>query len=221
MFKTIKKLFRALRETEALHGLLTWQPVQHFIWPLVGPVIAAVLGIAGNVPLLWVWVSALASFAFLTHGLLRLNEWIDRTSADGKLDIVEPTIWVSSDESSDPIEIEGVQIGVTLSNRALFPMEFTVDKIDTRFADRVGTTKNFANKGGVIAPNSASHFRDSAIQMNPPRPILERKAYDGQIDVTISYGKLGGRRFLVQRNFSISAFIDPTTKEMHINWRWI
>lgn len=216
----ITKTIQAIREAEALHGLLTWQPVQQFLWPLViGPVVTAVLGLAGGVPMMWVWVAALASFAFMTHGLLRLNEWIDRTSANGKLDIIEPTIQITGAETVEPIEIASAQIGVSLGNRAIFPMEFRVERIDTRFADRVGSVKNYANRGGVIAPNSVSFFRDSAITIEKPRLILERKGYESRIDILISYGKPGGKRFTIERSFAISVFVDPTTKDSHVNWR--
>ena len=137
--------------------------VATYILPLGAPVVTVVIGYISDLPWFWIWLGALAAFAFISHGLLRFDEWRDRRRIDGKLAF-------QSIVFGRNIRGRGLILGLRFNNLAAFSLEFEVTEVRTRLGDTVPALEHEATKHTVPA-TGIGWYNDNPIELdNPPHP---------------------------------------------------
>jgi hypothetical protein len=187
------KISRALAEGSikamAYHITIT------YLIPFGAPAITFLIGYCSGLPWFWIWLGALAAFAFISNGLLRFNEWLYMCRAQDKL-MLESVIVGRS------ISDEGVFIGLRFCSVATFPIEFQVTNIRTQIGDKVPIKPHLPGKKYTVPPKGCGWYNDNVIQVtNPPRP----GTVEGHIEYTINYGKPGCLKYAISGKKQIVA----------------
>lgn len=171
----IKKWFNFVKEVEGLHGLATWDPLKTYIYPILAPGLTAVLGLIGNIPLMWIFVAAMASFAFVATGLLRLDEWQNRVDPLGKLFFSHPslemiaTYIIKDDGNGNKTQIPFIFGGspvIHLINKSTYQIDFYIVRIYSSLRGRTYINPVYNSKGFTVDPGASAFYRDSFIKVD-------------------------------------------------------
>ena len=153
--------------------------VAMYILPLGAPVVTVVIGYVSGLPWFWIWLGALAAFAFISHGLLRYAEWRERQRVEGKITLAAPRVVL--------IHNQGYTLGVQIYNIAAFPIEVELSDLRTQISQKISSGKRQAGKRLVVIPNSTAWFHDNPIQIEVPKP----GSVTGSLEATLRYGVPG------------------------------
>ena len=146
-----------------------------------------------------------------------MDEWRERTDASGKLAFDQPTVAFYVNAERDPPELDSVQIGIILQNKANFLLNYEVKKIDSQIMGRVGAEKIYHNKGGEITPNTSSTFRDSLISIHSKVP---HGSVIGRMDFKIAYWRTPKRKYFLERTLRITLYFDDDQKQARLDWMY-
>lgn len=203
------------RKVDAIQGSLTSDAAKMLLWPVCGAVVTFVSGLVSAVPLPYLLASASLVFAALTTGLLRLDEWRERAHPGGRLVLEHPIFNADIDATPDGPSIRNVQLGIGLKNHAIFPLNYRVDYIDTRFIDRVAAENTDRKDGLQISAKSERWFRDNIIHLSIPVP--EWVAI-GRVRFKVSYWKRPNRVFVLEQRVRVEAKFDPSSQRYRHTW---
>ena len=153
--------------------------VATYILPLGAPIVTVVIGYISDLPWFWIWLGALAAFAFITTGLLRFDEWFVRMRVEGKLFLVSPGILL--------IRNQGYALGVQVQNNAVFPIEVELEDLRTQFESKIPKGKRQAGKRLIVQPNNFGWFYDNPVEFETPKP----GAIVGTLEAKLKYGRVG------------------------------
>lgn len=221
----IKRLFTWVKEAEGLHGLATWDPLKTYVYPILAPGVTAVLGLLGDIPLMWIFVAAMASFAFVAAGLLRLDEWQTRVNPLGKLVFDYPFLELNAvrngktNEAGELIEVPFLVGGVPafhLTNNAPYPIDFYITRINSSLQGRICTHPSYTNRGFTVNAGQSAFFRDNFIQVDAE---ITNQPVVAITEVEIDYWRKPTNRRKLHLKVRQVASIDPESGEV-IAGRW-
>lgn len=155
--------------------------VATYILPLGAPVVTVVIGYISDLPWFWIWLGALASFALVSHGLLRCSEWWERRRVEGKLSLVSPTITL--------IQKKGYALGVKVQNSAVFPIEVELEELRTQINNKIPSGKRQIKTRFSVPPGLFGWFIDNPIDVETAKPGI----IEGTLEAKLIYGHVGSR----------------------------
>ena len=158
--------------------------------PLGVPVVTVAIGRLTDIPWFYVWLGALAAFAFIANGLLRFDEWRQTRRVQDKLAFSQMLVGKSINNP------EGILIGIRVTSSANFPLDFTVEKLLTRLADRVPLIESLKGATSFEIPSNGYGWywaNEIAIPDPPKNGTLE-----GFAEYELSYGRKGQKRYVLK-----------------------
>ncbi len=171
-----------------------------YILPLGAPIVTAIIGLRSGLPWFWIWLGALAAFAFISTGLLRFDEWLARRRVEGKLFLLQP--------GAVTVLNQGYALGVQFHNSAVFPIEVEIIELRTQLNNKV-PTKRVGSKKMVVQPNVSGWFYDYPIDFEPPKP----GSAEGTLEAKIKYGLVGSQlKYELEEKKQITARFDEEGK---------
>ena len=135
-WRWIRRTIGWLGDYQAITTLLQTEFVRLLLAPVFG-IVTTVLGVLQGIPWMWVAVGGAIGFAGFSHGLLRFDEWVERTNPEGKLIIRPPLIVTSTYKHGD--RLKWVQIYMIVKNIASFSVEYEIIKLRTFLDGRVSS----------------------------------------------------------------------------------
>ena len=146
------------------------------------------------------------SLAATFHGILKMDEWIYRTTAKDKMSFAAVRIGQNIKENY-------VNIGVQVFNSATFPIEFHVADIRTKLTDTVPKL-NHTGKSFIVPPNGTGWYDDNMIALVAPKAAT----LEGEIEFTLKYGRPGNLKYkLTGKKRVIAPFND---EGVLVNGHW-
>ena len=207
MRKFFKRLWGTVTTAEGIYSLVTAEPIRALFWPTLSAAVTAMLGWAGNIPLMYIWVGLIFAFAMTATGLLRLDEWTFRNKVKDK-------VTFSSIRVGRSISKEGISLGIQLVSSANFPVDFIVQEIRTQLGDQVPIkSETSSGKRYKIPQQGVGWYHANPIKLkNPPK----LGSIEGLIEFKVLYGKSGSESLyeLSEKKVVIVAFNEeglPTT----------
>ena len=157
--------------------------VQHavavYLLPLGAPVVTVAIGYSSDLPWFWIWLGALAAFAFVSTGLLQFSLWADRRRVESKLYLAFPGIV--------PIQNEGYALGVHLHNMAARLVDVELSEIRSQINHRIPIKKGIPMTQLTLQPNLYGWFYDNPILFDIPSP----GSVEGILEAELKYGPKG------------------------------
>src|SRR5690242_10811907 len=142
----------------AYHVVLT------YVFPIGAPGVTGLVGYVQGYPWMFHLVAASLTFGGTATGLVRFDEWLARRSIKEKLTF--SGIRVAKD-----IRRKGFTIGVTFNSSADVSIEFEIEEISTRLANRVPEKRSFDVTSFIVPPRGRVWFDDHIIDIGtPPSP---------------------------------------------------
>ena len=163
---------------------------------VAGTGLSMVLGFIDGLPLTYIFLGAVATFALVSHGLLRFNEWRFQINPEHKLDFLRPEVMQVADRQTH--EVNAIKLGFNLINKAIFPLEVEIEEIRTSFEGRVNSSAprriTDIKKVGMGDRLSVGH---DAIDLSGID--LNNFAGEGQLEFRVNYGAIGKRYYTFSR----------------------
>lgn len=197
MWKFIKFIF--------VEGIMAFVTSEFFI-TIVGPTVVAVLiGALGYVqafpmPLSYLVAAMALGFGATATGVLRISEYRQRVSIDGKVAFSRPTLNVALAE--DEKKIERISLGFQLSSSADFPIEFQVVELETEINQRVPVNKFKKSEAKTLElpPRGSGFYRDGDIEIGE---VIDKRV-EGRITFKVNYWRAGAKKKAsVSKNLNI------------------
>lgn len=209
----VKNIFTRVRE-EGIKELI-WESLRSWLWPLAVPVITVVLGYAQQLPLMYIFVGAVASFALITHGLVMITEWRFIKTPEHKLDFIEPNIGAIYDKE-DPAKANAVYLGIKLLSLYNFPIEVEVSDMKTKIDNRVPKDKSILGRVIKVGMRGVCYFNDDDIDIT--NLDLKGKEINGSIDFTVNYGIPGKRIYKYKKSIELTFLFDNEGNYQTHSW---
>ncbi len=188
--------------TEIIWAFFTSELFLTWITPIA---VAAMIGMFAYVqnfpiPLSYLATAMAVGFAATASGVLRLSEYRQRISIDGKLRFNMPELTITLNEDKETVAM--INLGFRLSSSADFPLDFWVTEIETQLDHRVPveTLGNTHSQVFQVPPRGLGTFRDGAI-------TVDRKIdapFEGKLRFKVNYKRPGSRKVaMVSKNLKI------------------
>ena len=166
-------------------------------YPFLASVGAVVAGYFQDIPIMWIIVGAVLTFAGTTFGIYSLYLYNFQRDPEHKLKFLNPI--VTRDGSL-------VSIGFVLRNDALFPIEFEVCEIRTSCAQRIPQEMGqWVKRKILVDPGETRFFWDNGIDIANVTDTLML----GQMRVFLCYGRQGKMRHQISRDLNLYIPLDP------------
>ncbi len=185
--------------------------------PVELAVLVAVVSYLERLPWTLILLCAGAMFAFVSTGVLRFWEWLERRDPASKLVFANASIGLGlgRDATTGKVKsIEAINLGLHLRNHASFPISYVVDEISSSFEGRVQPKPVFDNMGGIVEMNGATEFSDASIDLGG-LPI--KRVMEGTLKFKLRYGREGSEKHRIDRNLKVYLSV---TEEGHVQSRW-
>ena len=182
-------------------------------WVLPAAITAAglLIGLNSDLPPFYVFVGTVIVLAQSAVALLRYSEWRSRITPKDKLGFQGGRVVSVLDEQG---QITGFCLGFTLNNVASFPVEFEVERIESRVMDRV-STKDKNLHPVLVSSGSTGWWQDGAIEL-PDLPAA--RSIEGRLEAEIAYGRAGRRRYVLSLDKRVLLTIDPDRRLVGGEW---
>jgi hypothetical protein len=152
-----------------------------YLIPIGVPLVTGYLAYLRSVPWDQVLLYGAVTFAGVTHGLVKFDDWLDRRRVKEKLTVGLVRV-------GRAMVGPGMRFGIQLDSEAAVPIEFDVVDVATRIADRVPPKMPFDRTRFVIPPRGVGWFDDHMINLGTtPRP----GSLEGFLEMTVHYGRPG------------------------------
>ena len=209
-----KGYFRRFSE-EGLKEII-FESFRSWLWPITLSGITVVLGYAQQLPLMYIFVGSVATFAFVTHGILKATEWKYVKTPEHKLDFLDFEFGANYDKDK-PGKIIEFGLGVRLKSQYAFPMEVEIVSITSRFDNRVPTEKNDL-KGKVINVSGRGEcfFSDTPIDIS--NIDFKGKNIDASVEYTVRYGVPSKRIYKHSKSMNILMSFDNEGNYRNSSW---
>lgn len=182
-----------------------WSALRSWAWPVLLPGLTAVMGFIDGLPLTYIMVSVFASFAFVTHGLVKLSEWRELRNPEHKLDFAGPYVGKVPKEDNTA-ELSAIRLGFKMVNNANFPLDIKIEKIRTTFGNRHNPDALLSNTNFTVNANSKFHFVDASIDVSDL--TLKNANYKANVEFELHYGVKGKKTFAFGKEFSFPLIFD-------------
>ena len=179
-----------------------------YLIPIGVPLAAAYVGYVEKFPWMHIIVATCLCFGGVSTGLVRLSEWIDRRSVDGKLQFSSINIGVD-------VQGNGYFIGVNLVSKAAVPIEVDFAEIRTRISNQVPAQTSFAITKLSIPPEGSGFMNDHLINVASPTTAGR---LEGLAEFRIVYGKKGNLKYKLNLKKAVTLAFDGQGKLMGGNW---
>jgi len=179
---------------------LLWSTARTWLWPLLVTLLTPVLGYIQGLPLMYVFVATIATFAFITHGLVKITEWRFIRTPEHKIDFIEPNFGGNTDKD-DPKHIKDIFLGARLRSYFGFPLQVDIVKLNTRFDDRVPKVKSPQGKPIDVGMQGTCFFNDEIIDIHDMD--LKGKDIRASVDFTVKYGLPSDMRYTYSRSIDV------------------
>ena len=134
-----------------------------------------------------IYLGCLFAFAMTAAGLLRFSEWRYRVTTKDKLSFsnVRFTQMLSPDGM-----LLAIQLGIDVNNYALFPIQFTVQEVETHLGELYPPKKKHQPDSVIISPNGTGWYNDIPISLERDKlEALRNNVVEGLIQVQLKYGR--------------------------------
>lgn len=176
-----------------------------YVGPTVVPIVTGLLGWVQGLPLMYIWLGALLAWAATMHGLVKFSDWQFQRTAEHKFVFASPLVATNIDP--DTGDVEGVNLGATFKNKALFPISLEVVSINTEVDGRVNPDPQLEKRTYVVDAESKFFLYDDAI----PMPDLEEEGFfRGSVELTVRYGKGSKRQYSLDRHFDVHLLLEDS-----------
>lgn len=212
-------------ETEAMANLarnFTRVALREFVsnlvwsyWPIWGaPIVIGALSWVQGRTLDVVVGAALVAFAFIAWGLNNLSQWrAARTPAD-KVLIAHPSVGLAHNDMQDRQKLTGIRLGIYAKNRAQFPLEISIDQLDTQVGDRI-PSEQFYQRSLRAASAEVAHFTNGLIDLS--QLSTTNSALLCRVRATISYGHTGNRKYNDTKQYYIALKLDEHSEVVSVD----
>ena len=200
-----KRIFRWLAGWVAGEALRIWPA------PVFGTGAAVVIGWLQELPLFYIYLGAVVSFAAISTGMLQFSQWRYRNRVEDKL--VFSTMRFSRRILEDD-KVKNLRFGIVLSNKALFPIQYEVRKMLTSVGDDRPPKKEYKKNIYTIPIDGTGYFDDFDIPINRTIDASE----EGLIEYEIAYGRPGRLKCTIKGKKRIFFAVSDQGKIEAINW---
>lgn len=155
---------------------------KEFIIPVGAPLLTIFFGYLNNLPLFYIWIGFLASFALTFHGLVKLNEWLYKIRVENK-------IGFTGILAGEDIITKGISVQIRIESQAEYPIDARIKILSVQIGDKVPLAEDRLIESQI--PAYGYGWKNSApikIETPPAPGFLE-----GHIEYIIEYG--------IQKNF--------------------
>lgn len=211
------RAWQLFRKVDAIQGSLTSDAAKLLLWPSVGAAMTLLSSFWNAVPLPYLLAASALVFASVMTGLLRHNEWVERTNPSGRLVFEGPMIGLDIDTSLDVPHLKVGQLGVQMRNTIGFPLHYNVDSIFSGLGNRINPDKKPAKTNHVIAAHDRALFRDDQILINVP---LTENILAGILEFNISYWKNPKKKFVLQHKIRVEIQFNHSNKSISNAWTY-
>ena len=163
---------------------LTGVALQAWVLPSISASVTGIIGWLSSVEWFYVWLGAGFMFVTTTTGLLRFDEWRTRVTARDKLTF--STVRVRKKLSEDG-SIGAIGFGFQFRNTAIFPMQFSVQDMQTELMGVYPPKKAYDNDTIAVSPSGVCWFDDHMIELKDVS--RKGKLAEGTIFVRLKYGR--------------------------------
>ena len=201
-WRLLRWLWRQAQRLHDLHGIFTSELVRPILAPAFALMTAALGILQGGIPLMWIAVGAALSFAAVSSGLLRFDEWLERTDPRNKLVVRAPKIVASTLTYGD--NLKWVQIEFNVKNVATFSIEYQVLELRAIFDDRVTGS---AGDGimMLVPPGEYKSYRGDVLNTDG----IKLGSHKAQVEYEILYGRPEGRKLSVRGQIQVDILASP------------
>lgn len=183
-----------------------------YIIPLGVPIVTVAIGYASGMPWFYIWLGALAAFAFVSTSLLRFSEWRYRQEVKEKLGF---NIVRLRKKLNNLGCVESLGLGFQLRNNALFPVEFELQFLHTEIDKKFPPKKEYPTKQVIIPAGGIGWFDDHSIELSdPPRD----RSVEGRIQFVVRYGRIGNLKHEFEKNLQVFVGFDVKGDAKVANW---
>jgi hypothetical protein len=132
-----------------------------YVLPIGAPIVTGAVGYIQGYPWMYILVAASVTFGGVATGLVRLDEWLAGRRVKEKLAFTEVHV-------AKNIQGEGFSLGVAFISSADVSIEFEIEEISTRLANRVPEKRSFDLRNFIIPPRGNVWFNDHIIDIGTP-----------------------------------------------------
>ena len=186
--------------------------VRVYILPIAIPILVGVVGWSQDIPWFYLCVGVGLLFAAIPTGLLGFDEWRYRTRVADKLVFSDIRVDKWPDDTGS---VKAIRLGFTVNNRARFPIQFKVAKLNTQFMKSYPPKKKYEVTKITVPPYGGGWFHDHYIEIQGQSD----GAFEGQIECRLEYGRLGRLDNVLDINKKV--FFQFNDKGHMKNWEWI
>ena len=199
------RIIKGLAERSAVEVLRIWAI------PVIGTGASVMIGWAQNIPWFYICVGASVVFAAISTGILRFSEWKYRSKAQDKL--VFSSVKVGHNWLEDG-SMASMRLGFTVSNKALFPIEFKVERLMTSVGEHHSPKKKYDKDYFLIPIDGDGWFNDHDININ--RKITGSD--EGVIEFELLYGRPGNLKYKLKQRKRVYFGVSSDGKISGANW---
>ncbi len=213
----ITRAWGAAKAAYEAHGFFSSELFRQTILPVAAPAVTALLGLVDGIPLAYVAAAACVAFAAVTTGLLRYDEYQERTNPSGRFRVETPFYAPELDEASEPALLKTIQLGLVCKNTASFPLHYQVEDFDAQVMGRVTTEERRVFPPAEVQPNATAVYRDYIIEVQAP---LKRPIETGKLKFKIAYWKEPSRRFYIERSVRFQLRHGEEAGQFRFDWNY-
>ena len=151
---------------------LTGAALQAWVLPSISALFTGVIGRLSEYDWFSVWIGAGFMFVTTTTGLLRFDEWRTRTTARDKLASSSTRIRRSISEDGS---INAIALGFAFRNIAIFPIQFSVQGLQTELAGTYPPKKEYPNDTITLPANTPGFSDDHAPGSKTAQSLISRR----------------------------------------------
>jgi len=168
--------------------------------------VTGVLSYLGDYSLTLIFLFCLGAFAMVTLGVNQFSQWQDAKSPKGKLQFGAPILEVKINEKKNDFPaVVAVRLGLSVINRAQFPIEAEVEELETQIGDRVPIGK-FFKRSMTIGMGDPGLFTNAIIDLS--KDISKNAVLYGSIKAKIRYGRPGNLKYEMERSLYLALKFD-------------
>ena len=199
MFKWAKRVIEWLGLADTVGALLQAEFIRNLLVPTVLAVSAAIAGVLGSVPAMWIIMAGTITFMAAAQGMLRASEYLERKDPRNKIVWKGTRVGVDLEPTNAPLlgnrkqrraqgaqaapivlganrmqvgvprNIDKAQVGVEVTNTATFPISVILIRAETELGGEKPPRGTYPRKPSTIHPGGSARIVDDPIDMDGMR----------------------------------------------------
>lgn len=190
------------------------------LWPYLLPLLIAAMTFASRwlaeplVPWPYIITATVVAFAAMTYIVMRFVDWRRANNPDHKLH--PGPLFVAARKSSLAEPPRGLSLGFQVRNAATFPMSYRVEKIHTTIGNLFNPNPTYKTREFTVSESNTAFFYDDEIKK--PSHGWGAPVLTGTLSYTLSYGRVGIRKYKLNKQYEISIAVDDAGNVVGANW---